>query len=134
MGVRVMDGDEAFYYLHEDGYFKGMVLIHIDDFNLAGTAKFVEEVLEIVDQQLTVSKVERDKFRFTGIDINAVEHGIKVEMDDYMNSGKDIKDIRKGERRDEELTKLEMKEYRKVTRKVSWLANSTRPDLSYTAL
>ena len=124
MGLKVMDGDEAFYYLHEDGNLKGAVLMHVDDFNLAGTDKFVEEVLEIVDQQLTVSKVERDKFRFTGLSINVMEDGIEVDMDDYMNSLKDIKDIRKAER-DEELTKLEMKEYRKVTGKISWLANST---------
>ena len=31
--------------------------------------------------------------------------------------------------REEELTDSEMKEYRKVTGKISWLANSTRPDL-----
>ena len=30
--------------------------------------------------------------------------------------------------------KLEMKEFRKMTGKISWLANSTHPDLSYTAL
>ena len=34
----------------------------------------------------------------------------------------------------EELTGLEMKEYRKITGKISWLANSTRPDLCYTSL
>ena len=32
------------------------------------------------------------------------------------------------------MTKLEMKEYRKMTGKIAWLANSTRPDLSFIAL
>ena len=45
----------------------------------------------------------------------------------------DIKEIMKAGK-DEDLTKQEIKEYRKVTGKLSWLANSTRPDLSYTAL
>ena len=62
MGLKVMDGDEAFYYLHENGNLKGAVFTHVDDFNLAGTDKFVEEVLEIVDQQLTVSKVRKTSF------------------------------------------------------------------------
>ena len=44
-----------------------------------------------------------------------------------------MKEIRKADR-EEDLTKLEMKEYRKMTRKFAWLANSTHPDLSYTAL
>ena len=50
-----------------------------------------------------------------------------------LNTGKDIKEIRKADK-DDNLTKQEIKEYRKVTGKLSWLANSTRPDLSYTAL
>ena len=54
-------------------------------------------------------------------------------MNNCMNSLKDIKEIRKADR-DEELTKLEMKEYRKMIGKISWLANNICPDLSNTAL
>ena len=32
------------------------------DFTLAGTEAFVNEVIETVSQQLTVSKIERDNF------------------------------------------------------------------------
>ena len=63
-----------------------------------------------------------------------VEDGIEVSMDDYADSLKDIKEIRKTEDRNELLTKLEMKEYCKITGKIAWLANSTRPDLCFTAL
>ena len=44
-----------------------------------------------------------------------------------------ILEIRKAERT-ESLTKLELKEYRKYTGKISWLAQGSRPDLSYSAL
>ena len=54
-------------------------------------------VLDIVDQQLPVSKVERGKFRFTCLDITAVKDGIEVEIDNYINSLKGIKDIRKAD-------------------------------------
>ena len=50
-----------------------------------------------------------------------------------MESLEDIKEIRKADR-GEELTKLESKEYRRMTGKLAWLVNSTHPDLSYTAL
>lgn len=50
------------------------------------------------------------------------------------HSLKDIKDIRKLENWNEALTKLEMKEYQKMTEKIAWLANSTQPDLCFTAL
>ena len=41
MGLKVMDGDEAFFYLHKDGQLQGAVLTHVDDFNLAGTDEFI---------------------------------------------------------------------------------------------
>ena len=45
-----------------------------------------------------------------------------------------ITDIRKVEDRNDPLNKEEMKLYRKMTGKIAWLANSTRPDLCYQAL
>lgn len=63
-----------------------------------------------------------------------MDNGIKVSMEDYTNSLEDIKEIRKVEDQNEPLTKLEMKEYRKMKDKIAWLANSKRPDLSFTAL
>ena len=54
-------------------------------------------------------------------------------MQDYANSVEPIEEIRKAERK-EKFTKFELKEYRKYTAKISWLAKGTRPDLSYSAL
>ena len=133
IGLKVMEGDEAFYYLHRDGELLGAVITHVDDFTLAGTESFIKEVLETISRELTVSKIERDNFRYTGIDVSAMNDGIEVQMEDYVESLEEMKEIRKADR-EEDLTKLELKEYRKMTGKLSWLANSTCPDLSYTAL
>ena len=46
IGLKVMEGDEAFYYLHRDGDLIGTVITHVDDFTLAGTEAFINEVLE----------------------------------------------------------------------------------------
>ena len=59
--------------------------------------------------------------------------GIQILMEDYVQSLEDVSTVRKADH-DAELTRLELKEYRKMTGKLSWLANSMRPDLSYTAL
>ena len=128
-----MEGDKAFYNLHRNGELMGAVITHVDDFILAGTEDFIKEVLETISRELTVSKIEKDKFRYTGIDVSVVEDGIEVEMEDYVDSLEEIKEIQKADR-DEDLTKAELKEYRKMTGKLSWLANSTHPDLSFTAL
>ena len=53
-------------------------------------------------------------------------------MEDHVESLEEVKENRKADR-DEDLTKAELKVYRKMTGKLSWLANNTRPDLNCTA-
>ena len=55
-------------------------------------------------------------------------------MEEYAKSLQILTEIRKVEDRNEPLNKEEMKLYRKMTGKIAWLANSTRPDLCYQAL
>ena len=57
IGLKVMEGDEAFYYLHKDGRLMGAVITHIDNFTLAGTNDFVDQVFKVINEELTVSKV-----------------------------------------------------------------------------
>ena len=63
------------------------------------------------------------------MDISTVKDGFKIVMEDYVDSLDEIKEIRKADR-DDDLTKMEVKEYRKMTGKLSWLPNSTHLDLS----
>ena len=63
-----MPGDEAFY-IHDEGVFQGAVLTHIDDLILAGSNAFIEKIRLGISDELAVSKVARDKFRFTSWDI-----------------------------------------------------------------
>merc|ERR1712121_333548 len=74
-----------------------------------------------------------DEFRFTGLDVKVGKESIEVSMEDYAGSVEPIVEIRKADR-SEKLTHGELKEYRKYTGKISWLAQGTRPDLSYSAL
>ena len=127
--LRILDGDEAFYFRHnEDGNLEGMVLSHVDDFILAGTEKFLEEITKKIAQKLEISKLEDNEFRFTGMDVKKDGDVIVVSMEDYAKSLEKI-EIRKG-MPDDPLTEIEMKMYRKYVGKLSWLASNTRPDLA----
>ena len=75
-----MIGDEAFYYQHQDGKLQGAILTHIDDFTAAGTEDFMERILDGVSNQMTVSKVERHKYRYTSLDIEILNKYIEVSM------------------------------------------------------
>ena len=63
-----------------------------------------------------------------------VSDGIEISMEEYAKSLQNVMEIRKVDDRTEPLNKEEMKLYRKMTRKIAWLAKSTRSDLCYQAL
>ena len=44
-------------------------MTHVDDFYIAGTPDFVKRIIDHIGRELTVSKIEEDCFRFTGLDI-----------------------------------------------------------------
>merc|ERR1712112_313719 len=100
---------------------------------VAGEEEFVKRVVKRINDKFTVSKIEEDEFRFTGLDVKAKEGSIEVSMEDYAKSVEPIVEIRNANR-SEKLTNIELKEYRKYTGKISWLAQGTRPDLSYSSL
>ena len=64
--------------MNEQGKLQGAVLTHIDDFTIAGNDNFIEKVKKVISDTLTISKMEKDKFRFTSWDIEKYEDQIKV--------------------------------------------------------
>ena len=62
----------------------------MDDFDLAGKARFVNKVADEIGKALDVSTVESDSFHFTGIDVKKVKDGIEISMEDYAKSLEEI--------------------------------------------
>ena len=131
--LKTLPGDEAFYYKNVNGNLLGMIITHVDDFQVAGSDQFIDSILERLNSTLTVSKVERGSFRFTGIDVQKVHDGIVLSMDEYAKSFEEIKEIKRV-KKDTSLTKTEMKLFRKYVGKMNWLAENTRPDLAIWSL
>ena len=52
---------------HRDRKLAGMVLTHVEDFNLAGDEMFVEDMIAEVKRELTVSKVENNQYTIVDI-------------------------------------------------------------------
>ena len=73
---------------------------------------FLDEVIDTVSKDLTLSKIERENFRYTGIDVRTVEDGIEIEIQDYVDSLEEVTEIRKAVR-DDPLTRAELKVFRK---------------------
>ena len=132
LGLEVLEGDSAYFYMMKEGELYGQISTHVDDFNMAGEKEFIEDMVEKISGELKVSKVEHGQFRFTGIDFKKTSEGIEMSMEDYARSMEKIGAFRSG--KNEPLTTLETKVYRKYTGKLMWLAENCRPDLSFTAL
>ena len=67
--LKTLPGDDAVYYEHKNGKLMGIILSHVDDFTIAGTREFVNRIVSGIKRKFTVSKVEEDNFRFTGLDV-----------------------------------------------------------------
>ena len=70
-------------------------MTHVGDFTLVRTEEFVEKILVSVLGQMTVSKVERDKLRSTGFDVEALTNNIEISMQECINSLENVEYIRK---------------------------------------
>ena len=82
-GMSNLTGDEAFYHKREGESLIGIVLTHLDDFLVSGTAQFIDSLTERIKNNLTISKVEDDNFRFTCIDITQKDKNAAFSMEDY---------------------------------------------------
>ena len=63
-----------------------MISSHVDDFNLEGMTRFINNVTEKIKAALDISKIVDNEFRFTGIDVKKVDGGIEILMEDYAKS------------------------------------------------
>ena len=82
-----MLGDGAFYYLHGDRKLVGAVLTHVNELILTGNEELIQKIRQGIAMVQTVSKIDKDKFRFTGQDIERCADGwVRVSMNDYTKS------------------------------------------------
>merc|ERR1711873_243444 len=88
--IKTLPGDNVFYYENRNGKLMGLNLSHVDDFMIAGEDEFVEKIVNGIARKFTVSKVEKDVFRFTGLDVKAGNGKIEVSMEDYANLVEEI--------------------------------------------
>ena len=114
------------FYYRKDKKLSGLVAVHVDDFYSAGDESFKKDVLDKIYNKYECSKREVDKFRFTGIDIEKSEEGIKMSQNHYANSIEEIV-VKSDDDNKRDLTREEFKLFRKATGKLSWLSETTRP-------
>jgi hypothetical protein len=132
MGMKKLSGDDAFFYLSMNGELAGLCILHVDDFLLGGNSYFYSLVKSKLIGKFTFGKIEIEKFKFTGLNVQQTEEGISVDQNEYIQSIKPIK-VDKFADKHAKLSKDKFAQYRALTGQLSWAAENTRPDLAFDA-
>ena len=105
----------------------------MDDFLTLGSDLFFKTIVTKIKSEFNFSKIEQNKFRFCGIDVDVTDEGIFIDQNEYTKAISEIP-MDRAENPERPLTKDEFKLYRGATGKLIWLNEITRPDLSFDSL
>ena len=132
-GYKAILGDDCmFRKVDENGKLEGLVIIHVDDFIYNGSDRFVDEFQKMVSKELKISKVEKGKMRFCGVDYIQTEDGIVASMEDYCESIQEYpQKLLDREKKQKDLTEEQKTVLRGIAGQINWLAQICRPDLAY---
>ena len=82
-----MIGDESLVYFREGGFLRGIISIHVDDFQGAGDSHFRMNVMNKLEETFKISKRETGKFKYTGVDVEKCKDGsILLDQEVYTES------------------------------------------------
>ena len=124
-----------FRWYNKKGQLEGLILLHVDDFLLAGSDNFAVLVTKKIEDAFQIGKRKVTNFRYVGLDIEQTAEGIIVRQKHYIDEVEEIMLFDKRNRNsDESLSTEESRKLKKVAGQLSWVASQTRPDLSFDAL
>ena len=65
----------------------GVCVLHVDDFLLVGNPYFYSLVKSKLIGKFTFGKIEIEKFKFTGLNVQQTDEGILVDQNEYAGWG-----------------------------------------------
>jgi hypothetical protein len=107
----------------------GVIVTHVDDFCYGGNEQFLSNVIEKLKYKLKIGDEEEGEFKYIGVKIKDNKEDIIIEQKDYIKSIDEIEwSLTKGERM---LDRREMKIFRGIIGQLNWVAQQSRPDVSF---
>ena len=134
LGCSVSSLDPAMYmHYREDGSLGGMVLTHVDDLiHGSGDETFYNSVMEPLKQRFKFGREEEGEFRFVGLNVKQEKDSIEIHQDQYVDN-LIVPTLEGYDDADEHdlLSEEDQAEFRTAVGKIGWVAQTSRPDLSY---
>ena len=111
---------------------QGIICVHVDDFIYGGTDVFLRVIIDPLQKTFKIGSKSTSAFRYLGLNLVQQEGHILMDQSSYIESVSSI-DIHADRKRDKSaaVTESELAEYRAIVGQLGWIAQQTRPDLSF---
>ena len=111
---------------------KGVAMIHVDDILYFGSGEFHRSVMSKFRECFKISKEEKEAFKYVGIVLSQVPDGILFSQEGYLNTVTP-QILEKSHLKDSlrYATEEERKKFRRGVGQLGWLANTSRPEGSF---
>src|SRR5215469_6335944 len=130
-GGRKSTVDPTIMMWKEKGKLIGVMCVYVDDLCYGGNEEFNEKVINKIREKIKVGTEENSNFKYIGIDItDKGKEGVIMSQENYVKEKIRISAVTNG-KINRYLNKWEQKDYRSGLGQLNWLAQNTRPDLSY---
>ena len=119
--------DPALFIWRTSAGFEGILVLHVDDFLVAGTGSFFEKVVKELTSNFEAGKICKSKFNYIGLTIEQTYDGILVNQHAYIQ---DLADVINDQ--NNEIYHLSTdRKLRTICGQLNWVAAQSRPDLSF---
>ena len=121
----------VFFFYHADNLC-GIVFLHVDDFLHMGDVVFEDKIIKRIRQKYRIGKSEDGSFIYTGLSINEVTEGIRIDQLQYIPEISSVNIPNgPGVGKDDLVSSESKTSLRRTVGQANWAARRTRPDVGF---
>ena len=132
IGADMCNLEGTLFMWYYNNVLEGIVCVYVDDFLWTGTNRFEQVVIDKIRNEFKIGSAESNAFKYIGLNIESNQDGFTVDQIQYCMSLHPIKiSNTRSTQKSSSLSEREKEEYRSLVGQLSWIANHTRPDISF---
>ena len=127
--------DPTVFCYYNENVLKGLFICHVDDFLYGGCgdSDFKGNVIDKIVGKYDISSSYDISFTYIGLNLRQQEEGMMIDQKAFTCTVEVEKVNTKNRPACDKLSDTEKKAYQRLLGKINWLANQSRPDLSFDA-
>ena len=133
LGVQCSRVEPSLFFWHFNNRLEGLLISHVDDFCWGRTDNFKNKVIDPLKTVFAIGTEFEKTFKYLGLNITQKKkYNINIDKIQFIDEINQIEISReRTKNKSDKLTDDELKSYRTLIGQLSWAANRTRPDISF---